>query len=213
MRSICTATAIFSYEVTEELGSNGTVIVPGYAKVGGEGFLYATANVPSGTGGMEGCLFLAPSLPPVLNADQARFLTMLDRTSYYVGLIDDNESDDMLDGYWPTVSIDYDGAALLAAAGGDPVKAAELEKYLTVRVASWSHHHDDGHGTGGIWSGSDISHVTVDTAAKQGDLQGPPLRGRAAHLRALRAGLERAGARAELHAGEPRPEPLERHGP
>jgi hypothetical protein len=157
------STAIWSYPVDEVLGSNGTVMVPGYLKSDTTDYLYATANVPSGAGTWDGCLFMAPSVPPAVNADQGRFMTILDRTCYYIGLISDNEAhdDDMEDnGYWTTVTLDYDDAALLAACGGNTTLADEAEKNLTVRTADWWD-------WDGEWTGKWITHLTVNTDANR----------------------------------------------
>jgi len=155
------STYIWSREVTNALGTNGWHIVPGYVAVDGNetvDYLHAGGYIPSGNGihGREDCLFIAQSTDePGTNADQGRFMTMLDRTSYFVNLISDEEEFD--DGYLMSVSIEYDDAALLAAVGGDSTRAAAMEQYITPRVFdTWDD--DDSY-----WEGWEIGGVQVDT--------------------------------------------------
>jgi len=154
------STTAWSYEVDRDLGTNGTVTAIGYPSADDEGWLHATGNFPDASGGIEGCFMIAPSVPPTMSADQARFMTMLDRTCYFMAMIEDYEEHDINPNYWPTMSIEYDEAALIAACDGDVAKAAEMEQYLTVREANW-------YEWNGEWSGTAITHVTVDPVANK----------------------------------------------
>lgn len=149
---------VWTWEVTNELGSNGVAMVPGYMNMDTEeetDYLYATGMIPSGTGNdWDSCFTLFPSPAPMMNVDQERFLTLIDRTCYYIGMPDEY-NDDIGPGYWPVLTIDYDEAALEAAMGDE---WDAKEPYLTVRV--WDA--DDGE-----WQGEDISHISVDTDANQ----------------------------------------------
>lgn len=143
---------VWTWEVDDDLGTNGTAMVPGYLNMDTEevDYLYATAFVPSGLGhDWTSCFTLFPTDSPMMNVDQERFLIEIDRTCYFIGMPDDY-NDDIDEGYWPQITIDYDEAALAEALGED---WAEKEQYLTVRV--WDS--DDGH-----WEGEDISHIEVD---------------------------------------------------
>jgi hypothetical protein len=154
------STTAWSYEVDRDLGTNGTVMAAGYPSADDEGYLYATGNFPAASGGIQGCFMIAPSTPPTTSADQARFMTILDQTCYFMAMIEDYEEHDINPNYWPTMSIEYDDSALLAACGGDVEKAAEMEQYLTVREANWNE-------WDGEWSGEAITHITVDPVANK----------------------------------------------
>lgn len=147
------AAHVWSWTVTDELGSNGTAMVPGYDNLDTEeegDFLYATTFVPGGSGfGWDSCFTMFPTPGPMMNVDQERFLVQIDRTCYFVGMPDDY-NDELHEGFWPQLTIDYDETALAAALGEN---WAEKEQYLTVRV--WDS--VDGH-----WEGEAISHITVD---------------------------------------------------
>jgi len=149
---------VWTWEVTNALGSNGTAMVPGYMNEDTEeetDYLYATGTIPSGTGSdWSSCFTLFPSPAPMMNVDQARFLQLIERTCYYIGMPDDYNGD-IGPGYWPVLTIDYDEVALAAALGD---AWAVKEPYLTIRV--WDA--DDGE-----WQGQDISHISVDTDRNQ----------------------------------------------
>ncbi len=143
---------IWSWELTDELGTNGTASVPGYMAVGDSVVTYldATFTAPGGSGSPGYCLFMMPTDPPQVGVQQERFLTLLDRTAYFIGFVDYDYS--FNNGYWPVVTIEYDDEAVVAAFGDD---AAAKEPYLTPRV--WN--------DSGGWGGGSISHVSVDTEA------------------------------------------------
>ncbi|MBD3237175.1 MAG: hypothetical protein GF330_10750 [Candidatus Eisenbacteria bacterium] len=147
-------THTWSYEVTDELGTNGVVMTPGYVADVPDTtyYLYGTAMVPPGSGGMSGCLLVAPAQMPMLNADEQTALSPLDRTSYHIGMICDYDAPGA--GFWMTASIEYDDAALLAACDGDSALAAEKEMLLTVRRFDT---YDDE-----AWTAKYIEQVTVD---------------------------------------------------
>jgi len=158
------STYIWSAEVTEDLGTNGWHIVPGYLSMDAEAtYLHASGRIPSGSDA-DGCLFIAPSTDaPSVGADQARFITQLERTSYFVNFIDDRH-EEFDDGYLMTVAIEYDEAALLEAAGGDADRAAMMEPYLTARVFDL----ENGEGE---WEGRDITQVEVDPVTNRVEFQ------------------------------------------
>ena len=156
---------IWTWPVDWVLGSNGTAHVPGYAALDSAGvmtteYLYATANVPSasGEGDADGCLLLMPSVTPELTPDEARYLTMVPRTGYAMGFLEDCNHNDADPAYPWTLSIQYDEYGLKQAAAEAGVDWETVEPYLTVRAYNWY----DTYSTIG-WSGEDISFVTVDT--------------------------------------------------
>lgn len=163
-RIVLKETDIWSHEVTYALGSNGTAWVPGYMSADAVGdttasqYLWAGANVPhSATTDFDECLFLMKADAPVMSVDQARYLTLVPRTCYYIGFpYNDVDFDN---GYYPTVTIQYDEEALMEVFGDD---WAEKEPYLTPRV--W--YADDSVGDDSWW-GYSISHVTVHTELNQ----------------------------------------------
>ena len=173
------STYIWSREVTNALGTNGTHTVPGYVAVDDTptqiDYLHASARVPSGSG-VGGCLFLAPTTDaPGTNADQGRFMTMLDRTCYFVNLLGDTSEVELNAGYYMTVTIEYDEASLLAAVDGDAERAAAMESQLTVRMYNLDPGHDWDDYWDGYWEGWEITHVTVDTEANKVTFQAQAL--------------------------------------
>ncbi len=159
-------TSLWSYEVTQELGSNGTATVYGYAELDTEQeptgeHIGAMVNVPSGAGGMAECLFISPIDPPIVDGDQARYLTMLPRTAYFIGYPGTNTR--FNEGYPAHVTIQYDDAALIDLFG-DAETAAAREPFLTVKA--WGNTALTGAETF-EWHGRTISMVSVDTAANQ----------------------------------------------
>jgi len=155
------STYVWSRYITNALGTNGVHWVPGYVAADTSFYyLNASAYVPSGSG-VEACLLLAPGTDaPTVSADQARFMTMLERTNYYMNPIAGDNDIDFNDGYYLSATIDYDDAALIEAAGSE-VRAAAIEPYLTVRLYD-AMHEDFGH-----WEGTDITHITVDAEANR----------------------------------------------
>lgn len=156
---------IWSWDIDYVLGSNGTAHVPGYVAIDDTpeevDYLYATAMVPtsSGEGDYDGCLMLFPSVTPALSPDEVRYLEMIPRTGYAMGLIED-EIHEQQPGYPWTLSIQYDEAGLQAAAAAAGVDPATVEEYLTVRAYNW--YDDVDFGRMG-WTGDDISFIDVDT--------------------------------------------------
>ena len=164
-RIILTETDIWSHDVDFALGSNGTAWVPGYMSADAVGdttatspYLWAGVSVPpAATTDFDECLFLMKADAPIMSVDQERYLTLVPRSCYYIGF---PYSDvDFDNGYYPTVTLQYDEAALMEVFGED---WAEKEPYLTPRV--WD---ADGSVGDDSWWGESISHVTVHTELNQ----------------------------------------------
>jgi len=154
---------MWSWTVTDQLGSNGVAATPGYVDPTAEDgveFLHGMAEVPSGAGGMTECLFIVPTDAPGLDVDQEPYLSMLPRTAYFMGT--PAQDDDFETGYWAVVTIEYDDDALAAAIGDE---WEEREPFLTPRV--WGD--PDGPAAGSAnaltptWYAEPLSHVIVDT--------------------------------------------------
>ncbi len=156
-------TNMWSYEVTAELGTNGWATVTGYTHAINDTttvVLEAMVNIPPGAGDSD-CLFLGPVDPPLVNGDQARYMTMVPRTAYFIG--HPTYDVDFHQGFYPYVTIEYDEAALLEVLGTAAAVAAR-EPFLTVKC--WGDHDGD-ENTDKIWHSMPISDVSVDTEANQ----------------------------------------------
>ncbi|MFB3908434.1 MAG: FlgD immunoglobulin-like domain containing protein [Candidatus Eisenbacteria bacterium] len=139
--------AVNQYPVSAALGTNGTVVTPGYED------LESRVTIVSGAIEGEDCLLVSPTLPPTLDQDQAVYLEPVADSAWHIELIGGNFSD-FATGYHPTVVIAYDQAAVDAALAGS--NGAVTEDMLTVR--RWNP-------DTGSWSGNGISAIRVNTEA------------------------------------------------
>ena len=147
---------IREYEVTNALGTNGTVMVPAYDDLG------IWIDVPSGGWPYfdPACLMVSPTLPPFLDHDQDMYLNPVANTAYYARMDTDEFSTDFTPGFYPLVTIEYsDDFAALALEG-----TTATEEDLTVRWFLPYSPVERG-GNFGQWTGAGISHIQVDTEA------------------------------------------------
>ena len=143
----------WTWEVTDDLGSNGVMSVPGYLSADDETYLYAHVEVPPGNDMSDYCFLIAPAWTPQVSDEETYYIVPLERTTYHLGFACDYDYADH--GFYSMVTIEYDEAALLAACGGDEEAAAAKEPYLTVRRHYYDY--DDN------WSGEYIHQISVDT--------------------------------------------------
>ncbi len=140
---------IDQYPVTAVLGTNGVVKTTGYGDLG------IWIDIHPGATDDDGCLLVSPTWAPILDHDEAMYLTPVENTAYYVeagGFFGDSFND----GFQPLITIQYDETML-------PEGANEED----IRVRRWSDYIFDvqsvqGGGSSG-WSANGISHTQVDT--------------------------------------------------
>jgi hypothetical protein len=149
------ATYIKQFDVTYELGTNGTVKVPAYGDLG----MYADFH--PGSVDDDGCLLISPTWPPLVDHDQAMYLTEVENTAYYVELLD-VDNDDIIPGYEPLFTIMYDETLLPEGMDENNITVRRWDANYTTFTGAQA-----GEGFGGGWSGTGISHVQVDTEANE----------------------------------------------
>ncbi len=155
--------SVHEYPVSQALGTNGTVVTPGYTD------LYNKATIQSGAWQDDACLLVSQTIPPSVSAAQSMYITPVSESAYHMELLTDGYPGSFTTGYFPTVTIKYSDAALAAAlATTDGV----TEDMLTVRRwnpnASTNDPNDllpeDGVG---YWDGAGISKIHVNAAANE----------------------------------------------
>lgn len=145
--------SIKHFDVTAALGTNGTVRIDAYDGLG------MTVDVHPGAVDDDGCLLVSPTWAPILNHDEAMYLTPVENTAYYVEPLEFDITD-ILSGYEPLVTIEYAEPAGLSAE-----ELAEWEASLTVR--RWSDFPEIIQTAAPLaeitgWTGAGLSHIQVD---------------------------------------------------
>ncbi|MCB9464834.1 MAG: hypothetical protein H6682_14165 [Candidatus Eisenbacteria bacterium] len=142
--------SIKQFDVTNSLGTNGTVRVDAYDGLG------MTLDIHPGASMYDGCLLVSPTWAPILTHDEAMYLTPVEDTAYYVEALD-GFVDQFLPGYEPMMSISYDESML-------PEGASEED--LAVRRWGYSYYDLNSAAGGDVvygWSMAGLSHVQIDT--------------------------------------------------
>jgi hypothetical protein len=157
--------SINEYPVNNELGTNGTVVTPGYTD------LWNKATIRSGAWlGDEACLLVSQTIPPSVGTEQSMYITPVTETAYHMELLTTDIGRPFESGYFPTVTISYSDEALAAAlASSDGV----TEEMLTVRRWNPNQSNDPndfakapGDGVG-FWTGAGISKIHVNAEANE----------------------------------------------
>lgn len=151
-----TGVYVHEYPVSIELGTNGTVMTPGY-EYADTNAIYNTVEVLSGAWqvGDEACLLVSETIAPQLDSHQGMFLAPVDYSAWHMVMTKTESDKDFATGYLPVVTLKYSEAVVAELLEG--MEGVD-ETMLTVR--RWNPWHDAGY-----WDGTGISAITVDPEA------------------------------------------------
>ena len=199
---------IHEYPVTEELGTNGTVVTPGYTD------LYSKVTIVTGAWQQEdACLLVSQTIAPTVSPFESVYLEPVANTAWHIEMTkmsgDGDES--FRDGYWPTVVVKYTDEDVEAALAGSE---GVTEEMLTIRA--WDPGTGDPNDPGeyeGYWDAEyDLPHPRQHGGQRDQLPDRQPDFGlrwqRRQRLPGLRPEERRAGVRLQRHAALDVPEQL-----